>query len=458
MCFAWLLLAWLVTTTTPAPGAADLTLARAVLEQLVALDTSQSANDSTTAAESVAARLRGAGVPAADVRVVGPSARKKNLVARLHGDGKRKPLLLLAHLDVVDARRADWSMEPFKLVERDGYLYGRGTQDDKALGALWVAIFLRLHREHVPLDRDVILALTADEENGPDNGVKWLLTHERGLIDGDLVLTEGGIGELKAGRRLAIDVQAAEKVYVDFALEAKSKGGHSSLPEADNAIVRVAEAAVRVHRHAFPVELNAVTRAYFQRMAEIEGGPAAADLRAVARTPPDLAAAARLSSIPRYNARLRTTCVPTEISGGHAPNALPQSARVNINCRVLPGHTADDVARELNLAVADPAVELSRVSAMDASPPSPLPAELSSVIERAAAAVWPGVPLLPVMGTGATDGRFLRAAGIPTYGLTGLFVDIDDVRAHGRDERLLARSFVEAHAFLTRVVWALAAR
>ncbi len=451
------LAASLWAAVTP-PGAGDLNLARAVLKQLVELDTSQSAADTTHAAEAVAARLREAGLPAADIQIVGGAARKKNLVARLHGAGRRRPLLLLAHLDVVDARRADWTVDPFKLTERDGYFYGRGTQDDKSLAALWVAIVARLAREHVPLERDVILALTADEENGPDNGVRWLLAHERRLIDADLALTEGGGGELKGGRRLSLDVQPAEKSYLSFTLEAKNKGGHSSLPEVDNAIVRVAEAAARIHRHAFAVESSALTRAYFQRMADIEGGALAADLRAVAGTPPDAGAAARLSKVPMYNARLRTTCVPTMMQGGHAENALPQSARVTINCRVLPGHSADEVARELVGVIADPAVELAQIRTMDQSAASPLPPDLLATIERADAAVWPGVPVLPILLTGATDGRYLRAAGIPCYGLTGLFVDVDDVRAHGRDERLLVRSFIEAHDFLWRVVTALAAR
>jgi acetylornithine deacetylase/succinyl-diaminopimelate desuccinylase-like protein len=452
------LLATSLWAAVTSPGAADLNLARSVFEQLVETDTSQSTANTTRAAEAMAARLREAGLPAADVQVVGPTAAKKNLVARLRGAGRRRPLLLLAHLDVVDAKRGDWSMEPFRLTERDGYFYGRGTQDDKSLAALRVAIVARLAREHAPLDRDVILALTADEENGPDNGVRWLLGHERRLIDAELALTEGGGGDLKGGRRLSIDVQPAEKSYVTFTIEAKNKGGHSSLPEDDNAIVHVAEAAARIHRHAFPVELGPIARAYFQRMATIETGPVADDLRAVAAATPDLAAAARLSKVPVYNARLRTTCVPTMMQGGHAENALPQSARVTINCRVLPGHSADEVARELVGVIADPAVELAQIRAMDQSAASPLPPELLATIERAGAAVWPGVPVLPILLTGATDGRHLRAAGIPCYGLTGLFVDVDDVRAHGRDERLLVRSFIEAHDFLWRVVTALAAR
>jgi acetylornithine deacetylase/succinyl-diaminopimelate desuccinylase-like protein len=454
---AALLLSLLAATAAP-PSPTDLNLARAVFKELVEIDTSQSAGETTAAAEAVAARLRAAGVPAADVQVVGPTAHKKNLVARLRGAGRQRPLLLLAHLDVVDARRADWSTDPFKFIERDGWFYGRGTQDDKGLAALWVAIVARLAREHTPLDRDVILALTADEENGPDNGVTWLLVHERRLIDAELALTEGGTGELRAGKRLAVEVQPAEKSYVTFTIEAKNKGGHSSLPEADNAIVHVAEAAARIHRHIFPLELTPITRAYFQRIADLEGGALGADLRAVAASPADTAAAARLAKVPVYNARLRTTCVPTLMQGGHAENALPQSARVTINCRVLPGHSADEVARELVGVIADPAVELAQIRSMEQSPPSTLPPELTASIERAAGVVWPGTPLLPILMTGATDGRHLRAAGIPCYGMTGLFVDIDDVRAHGRDERLLVRSFIEAHEFLWRLVTGLAAR
>jgi acetylornithine deacetylase/succinyl-diaminopimelate desuccinylase-like protein len=451
------------------PSAADRALAREVFEQLVGLDTSQGTGETTRAAQAVAARLRAAGVPAADVRVVGPSKRKMNLVARLRAPGnqakqtaKRPPLLLLAHLDVVDARRADWTMEPFKLVEKDGYYYGRGTQDDKGLASLWVAIVVRLHRDRAahPLDRDVILALTADEENGPENGIQWLLKHERPLIEAELALTEGAGGELKGGRRLSVDVQPAEKSYLSFTIEATNKGGHSSLPEGDNAIVRVARAATRVHDHAFPVELTPLTRGWFQHMATLETGVVAADLRAVSSEATGTAArvpeaAARLAKLPAFNARMRTTCVPTMIEGGHAENALPQRARVTINCRVLPGHGADEVAHALREAIADPGVTLTQLHEWDASPASPLPPALVTVIQRAAAAVWPGVPVVPVMMTGASDGRFLRAAGIPTYGLTGLFVDIDDIRAHGRDERLLVRSFTEAHDFLLLVVRAL---
>ena len=451
-----LLLLLLATAgATAPPSAADRALAREVFKELIEIDTSHSVGDTTRAAEAVAARLRRAGVPAADIQVLGPSKKRGNLVARLHGRGRQPPLLLLAHLDVVEARRSDWSVEPFTFLEQGGFFYGRGTQDDKGLAAIWVATFLRLQREHAPLDRDVILALTADEEGGPDNGVKWLLANHRPLVDAALCFTEGGGGEMKDGRRLSLDVQASEKGYLTFALEVINKGGHSSLPEPDNAIARLGEAVARVQRHSFPVTLTPVTRAYFAQMAGIERGPLGADMRAVAADRPDAAAAERLSKIPLYNARLRTTCVPTTIEGGHAENALPQKARATVNCRLLPGDTPEAVQRALAAAIADPGVVLSTLTPLDPSPASPLPPALLEAVSRAGAPVWPGVPVLPTLLAGATDGRFLRAAGIPTYGMTGLFVDVGDIRAHGKDERLPVASFYEAQDFLWRVVRAL---
>jgi acetylornithine deacetylase/succinyl-diaminopimelate desuccinylase-like protein len=439
------------------PSDADRALARDIFKELIEIDTAHTGGDTTRAAAAVAARLRKAGLPTTDVQVLGPTKTHGNLVARLHGTGAAPPLLLLAHLDVVDAKRSDWTVDPFRFLERDGYYYGRGTQDDKSLAALWVATVLRLHRERRPLDRDVILALTADEENGPDNGVRWLLAQHRPLIDAALCLTEGANGEMKDGRRLSLDVEPSEKSYLTFTFEVKNKGGHSSLPEPDNAIVRLGEALQKVHRYRFPVEITPVTRAYFQEMSKIEGGALAADLRAVAAgAHPDAAAADRLSRLPRFNARLRTTCVPTTIEGGHAENALPQNARATVNCRVLPGHDTAEVAEALTRAVDDTAVAITVLAPIDAGPPSPLSPDLIATIARAGAAVWPGVPVVPVMVAGATDGRFLRRAGIPTYGLTGLFIDVGDIRAHGQDERLPVASFYEAQDFLYRVVTALA--
>lgn len=443
--------------TTPPP--AERRTAVDIFRELVEIDTTHEHGSTTPAAEAIAKRLRAAGIPDADIRILGPSPTKQNLVVRLHGTGRRPPLLLLGHLDVVEARRADWTMDPFHLTEGDGYYYGRGTADMKSLDAYWVAHFLRLHLEKHRLDRDVILALTADEEAGDENGVQWLLAHAPELIRAAYALNEGGGGELKAGHRRANDVQASEKGYFTFRLEVKNKGGHSSLPERDNAIVRLAHALVAVHDHAFDARLTPVTRAYFERLSSIETGPAAADLRAIAATdagkPLDAAAVARLSALPFYNARLRTTCVPTRVQAGHADNALPQLATAIVNCRLLPGDQADDARRALERAIADDAVSVAPTGRVDSGPDSPLLPELFQAITAVTTHLWPGVPVLPVMSTGATDGRFLRAAGIPTYGVSGLFGDIDDVRAHGRDERVGMQAFYEGLEFTWELVVAL---
>jgi acetylornithine deacetylase/succinyl-diaminopimelate desuccinylase-like protein len=445
----------------PLPPRAEQERVRAIYKELIEIDTTHDDGSTTAAAEAVARRLRAAGWPAGDVQVLGPSPRKGNLVARLHGSGRRRPLLLLGHLDVVAARRDDWSLEPFKLTERDGYFYGRGTEDMKSLVAIWVATALRLRQEGRKLDRDLILALTADEENGTENGVSWLLAHHRPLVDAAYALNEGGAGEIKDGRYRANDVQASEKEYFSFQLEARNKGGHSSLPEADNAIVHIGEAVARVHRHRFPARTTAVTRAYFERVAGLERGQLAADMRAVAAVPEGQAlegeALARLSGSPFYNARLRTTCVPTQLQGGHAENALPQRATAVINCRILPGETPDQVRAALVQAIGDPAVAVTALGKRDAAPPSPLLPELMTAVSAATAALWPGVVVLPVMQPGATDGRFLRAAGIPTYGVSGMFRDVDDVRAHGKDERIPVRSLYEGQEFVWRLVTALTA-
>ncbi len=451
-----LTLAAAAATPTPAPPPAERRTALDVLRELVEIDTTHEHGSTTPAAEAIAKRLRAAGIPDADIRILGPSPTKQNLVARLHGTARRPPLLLLGHLDVVEARRTDWTMDPFHLNERDGYYYGRGTADMKSLDAYWVVHFLRLHREKHPLDRDVILALTADEEAGDENGVEWLLAHAPELIRAAYALNEGGGGELKAGHRRANDVQASEKGYFTFHLEVHNKGGHSSLPERDNAIVRLSHALIAVHDHAFEARLTPVTRAYFERLSSIETGAVAADLRAIVATnagkPLDAAAVARLSALPFYNARLRTTCVPTRVQAGHADNALPQLATAIVNCRLLPGDSVDDVRHALERAIADDAVTVAPTGRVDSGPDSPLLPELFQAVTAVTTHLWPGVPVLPVMSTGATDGRFLRAAGIPTYGVSGLFGDIDDVRAHGRDERVGVQAFYEGLEFTWELV------
>ena len=431
-------------------------LARDIYEQLVNIDTS-SKMGTTRAAEAMAKRLLDAGFPAADVRVLGAKPTEHNVVARLRGSGRAKPVLLLAHLDVVDARREDWSMDPFTFVEKEGYFYGRGTSDDKAQAAIWVATLIRLKQEGVTPNRDLILALTADEEGwGEANGVSWLLENHRNLIDAEYTLNEGGGGSIKNGRRLLNQVQAAEKHYATFRLEALNKGGHSSLPAKDNAIYHLAQAVSKLSDYEFPIHLTEVTTAYFQRSAAIVGGQDGADMKAVAAAKPDPQAAARLSKTTLYNALLRTTCIPTMLEGGHAENALPQMARATVNCRVIPGEKPEEVRATLERLVNDPAVKVTPIDNYATSPVSPLRPDLLQAIERVTGELWPGVPVVPVMSTGGTDGTFLRIAGIPTYGVSGIFMDIDDIRAHGRDERLAVTSFYEAREFLYRLVKAIA--
>jgi acetylornithine deacetylase/succinyl-diaminopimelate desuccinylase-like protein len=436
---------------------------RAIYEELVEIDTTQSKGSTTRASEAMAARLRAAGFPAADVQVlVHPgNAARGNLVARLRGTGSKKPILLVAHLDVVEARRQDWSegLDPFQLTERGGYFYGRGTTDDKAMAAIFVANLIRYRQEGFRPERDIILALTADEEGGDFNGVSWLVENHRALIEAEVALNEGGGGAFRAGKRLFHGVEASQKVYQSFSLEVKNKGGHSSLPVKDNAIYRLAAALDRLSRHEFPVMLNEVTRTFFRRSAAGESGQTAADMLAILANPPDPRAAARLAaSSPVYNALMRTTCVATQLEGGHAENALPQKARAVINCRVLPDHRVDDVESTLARIVADPAVAISRVAPPKPSPPSPLTPSVMKPIESLTQLMWPGVPVIPIMSTGATDALYLRRAGIPTYGVSGIFGDIDDTRAHGKDERLLAASLWEGQEFLYRLVRSLSDR
>ncbi|PYQ54996.1 MAG: peptidase M20 [Acidobacteria bacterium] len=441
----------LILLIGPDPSAYD-AAACAIYKELIEINTTDPLGDNTQAAEAMAARLRAAGFPESDVQVLAPMPRKGNLVARLRGTGQRRPLLLLAHLDVVEARREDWSVDPFVLLEKDGFFYGRGTGDDKAMAAIWVATLIRLRQEGYRPDRDLIVALTADEESGPANGVDWLLRTHRELMDAELALNEGGGGEIKDGRYRANRIQAAEKVYQSFRLEVTDRGGHSSLPRKDNAIYRLAAGLGRLAAFEFPLQLGEVTRGYFARMAALQGGQEGEDFGALLRTPPDAQAAARLSAVPFYNAQVRTTCVPTRLEGGHAENALPQMARAVVNCRILPGTPAADVQSTLVSVLADDAIVVTPVAPAKPSPPSPLTPDIMEPVERTTSEMWPGLPVLPVMSTGATDSLYLRQAGIRAYGVSGLFGDIDDNRAHGRDERLGVRQFYEGREFLYRLV------
>lgn len=434
--------------------------AKEIFKQLIEINTTDSSGNVTTAANAMAERLKAAGFPAADIEVLGPAPTKHNLVARYRGTGARRPLLLLAHLDVVEAKREDWSFDPFVFLERDGFFYGRGTSDDKAMASILVANLIRMKQDGYTPDRDLILALTADEEGGDFNGVDWLVKNHRDLIDAEFALNEGGAGQMKDGTYLISEVGASEKVYQDFTLEATNAGGHSSRPVSDNAIYHLSEALGRIAEHEFPVRTNEITRTYFNRMAAFQSDPSvAADMRAVGKLPTDQAAAARLSANSSYfNALLRTTCVATLLSGGHATNALPQLATANVNCRVLPGEDPGGVTQTLVAVVADQKVKISAVDQARSSPPSPLQPQIMQPLETITAAMFPGAVVVPTMGTGATDGLYLRNAGIPTYGTEGIFYEMDDNRAHGRDERVGVRQYFEGLEFQYRLITALSSK
>ncbi len=446
-----------ITSAYPQTLSPQRQLARNIFKELIEVNTTESAGNTTVAAEAMAKRLKDAGVPAADVHVLGPHPRKGNLVARLRGTGGRRPILLLAHLDVVEAKREDWSVDPFKFLEQDGYFYGRGTSDDKAMGAIFVANLIRYKQEGFVPDGDIIVALTADEEllDVPTNGVDWLLKNHRKLIDAELALNEGGGVALKNGIPFINRLQLSEKVFVSYRLEVRDRGGHSAVPNKDNAIYHLAEGLARFAKYDFPVKLTEATRGHFGRLADLESGQDAEDMRAILRDPPEAAAAGRLSTRPEYNAQLRTTCVATRLDAGHADNALPQIARAVVNCRVIPGESVSEVQQTLVKVLADDKIKVTQIGGYTLSPPSPLNREIVQSIERLTAEFWPGIPVVPVMSTGATDSRFLRNAGIATYGHSGLAGEMFDGRAHGKDERLLVKSFFDGQEYLYRLVKAL---
>jgi acetylornithine deacetylase/succinyl-diaminopimelate desuccinylase-like protein len=435
-------------------------LALDIFKELVEINTVTATGDTAHAAEAMAARLRAAGFEGSDVQVFTPAPRKGNLVARLRGAGTRKPILLLAHLDVVPADPADWSVEPFQLTERDGYFYGRGTGDDKYMAASFVANLIRYRQEGYRPDRDVIVALETDEEILDRNalGIVWLLKNHRELIEAEFALNEGGAVGLKAGKPIRNSVQTSEKVSSTYQLEVTSRGGHSALPRKENAIYRLAEGLVRLSKFAFPVKLSETTRAYFERTAELESDQTAADIRSVLSARPDPASLSlmRLAANPAYNAQLRTTCVATMLEGGHAYNALPQLARATVNCRILPGDSPDEVKATLVQVLADDRIVVRQIGEPVLSASSALHGEIMGAIAKLSAEFWPGAPIVLTMSAGATDGSYLRNAGIPTYGHSGLAGDVDDMRAHGKDERVLVSSFFAGQEYLYRLVKMLA--
>lgn len=431
---------------------------REIYKELVETNTTLSAGDCTLAAQRMAARLKTAGYPDTDLRVFVPEGHPKEggLLAVLHGsDPNAKAILMLAHIDVVEAKREDWTRDPFTLIEEDGYFYGRGTTDMKAQAAIWVDNLIRYREEGYKPRRPIKLALTCGEETSSAlNGAGWLTKNARDAIDAELALTEGGDGDLDAqGHRQAIEIGAAQKTFQNFLLEVTNAGGHSSRPVPDNAIYHLVRAVDRISHFEFPVELDDVNRASLTSWAKVEGGEKGAAMLAVVRNPNDAAAVALLDKDPDWHATLRTTCVATMLAAAHATNALPQRATANINCRIFPGDTRDAVLAQLVAIVDDPkvAVTIPEIRGPDATP-APLTAQILKPIEKVAHELWPGVPVIPDLTIGATDAQFLNPAGIPTYGMSGIFTDPDGGNAHGLNERVRVQSVYEGRTFLYRLV------
>jgi acetylornithine deacetylase/succinyl-diaminopimelate desuccinylase-like protein len=458
----------LVAQQTAPLDVASRQLAQDIFKQLIEINTTDSVGSTTIAAEAMRQRLLDAGFTAEDVVVLGPNARKGNMVARYRGKAgsTKKPVLIIGHIDVVEAKREDWTTDPFVFTEKDGYFYGRGTQDMKESDAASVTTFIRLKKEGYVPDRDVILALTADEEGGKSNGVDWLLKNHRDLVDAGFVLNADA-GGLNTDRGIPVNlgVEATEKLYADYRLLVTDAGGHSSLPRKDNAIYHLADALGRLQVYQFPFELNVVTRGYFEAMSKIETGQVSEDMQGVLKTPADSAAVERLSESPLYNATMRTTCVATMVEAGDARNALPQRAEANVNCRILPGHTPAEIRAQLNKVIDDPKVEVRLVNdagalsdrdenEMSVTPP-PLNEEVFGALHKVVGQMWPGLPIVPEMETGASDSKITMAAGMPSYGFSGMGVDGDDVRAHGKDERIRVESFYTGVEFDYRYLKAL---
>ncbi len=431
---------------------------RGLYKELVETNTTLSAGSCTLAAERMAARLTAAGYPAADIHLFATPEhpREGGLVAVLHGrDPSAKAILLLAHIDVVEAKRADWTRDPFTLVEENGYFYGRGTSDDKAMAASFTDAMIRYRTEGYRPRRDIKLALTCGEETGGAfNGADWLATQHRDWIDAEFALNEGAGGLLDDhDRPIYLGIQAGEKVYQDFRLETTNPGGHSSRPVPDNAIYHLAAALTRLSAFDFPAQLSDTTRAYFSRTGGLIGGDSGAAMIALARDPTDRAAEAIVSRDPSWHSMLRTTCVATLLDGGHATNALPQRAGANVNCRILPGVSVETVRTTLASVIADPKVTVTPAGELSPTPPPPpLSARVLGPAERVAHDMWPGVPVIPTMSTGATDGRYLNARGIPTYGLSGMFAEPTHSGVHGLNERIAVKSLLDGRTYLYRVV------
>jgi acetylornithine deacetylase/succinyl-diaminopimelate desuccinylase-like protein len=451
--FAFAVLISFTLSAATLPPEKDRQLSHDIYKEIIEIKSGYTTGATTPVVEALAKRLQTAGFASSDIFVGGAASHKANLVVRYHGTGEKKPILLLAHTDVVEAKREDWSTDPYQLVEKDGYFYGRGTSDDKAQAAVWVANLIRYKQEGFKPDRDIIVALTADEEGGgPYNGVDWLIKNHRDLIDADLCLNEGGWGDALQGKKISNNIQVSEKYVLNFRLEVRNKGGHSSMPVPDNAIYHLAGALERLSKYAFPLKTNDVTRTYFEELSKISPAPLAADMKSAASGSPEAMSKLAAAST-AFNATLRTTCVATQLEGGHAVNALPQLAAATVNCRVLPEDSPESVEKTLREVVNDDKVTIKHFGAeMGKGPASPLRPDVFKAVASIDDTLWPGVVTVPIMVMGATDGRSLRQAGIPTYGVQGFFIERDDFLAHGRDERMLVESFYEGQTFLYQLV------
>jgi acetylornithine deacetylase/succinyl-diaminopimelate desuccinylase-like protein len=441
--------------TAPRP---DQLAFRELYKELVETNTTLSVGSCTAAAEKMGARLKAAGFPEKDVSVIVPPEHPKfgALIANLAGsDAKLKPIMLLAHIDVVEAKRSDWERDPFTLIEENGYFYARGASDDKAMASVFTDAMVRFKTEGFKPRRGLKLVLTCGEETSDTfDGVEWLLKNKRELMDAQFALNEGAGGRLnEKGERQFLGIQAGEKVYQDYTLVTTNPGGHSSRPSKDNAIYHLSNALARLGAYDFPVKINEATRNHFAKMGPIEGGESGAAMTAVAKDPTDAAAIAIVARDPSRNSMMRTTCVATMVTAGHAPNALPQRAEANVNCRILPGEKITDVRDQLVKVFADDKIAVTLVGEPSpTAPPPPLSKEIVGPVEQVSKEMWPGVPLVPTMSTGATDSRFTNAAGIPSYGLSGMFGDPDGNGVHGLNERIRVRSLYEGRDFLYKVV------
>jgi acetylornithine deacetylase/succinyl-diaminopimelate desuccinylase-like protein len=453
-----------IAGASAAPGAAQAPAAdevafRALYKQLVEINTTRSVGSCSQAAEAMRAHLLAAGIPAADTQILAPADRPQDgaLIAVLHGrDPAAKPILLLAHIDVVEAKREDWARDPFKLVEENGWFYGRGASDDKAMASVFTDSLVRYAKQGFKPRRDIKLALTCGEETaGVFNSVKWLTETQPKVLSAAFALNEGAGGELdKNDKPIALQIQAGEKVYQDFLLQATDVGGHSSRPTKNNPITRLSAGLAKLGNYNFPATLNPATRGYFEAQSKLEPPEVAADMRAVLKNPQDEAAVERLWAInPGWNGSLRTTCIVTQINGGHAPNALPQHVSANVNCRILPGVPIPDVQREIVRVLGDDKISVATTGDPGIqSPPPPLNENIMGPVRKIAAEIWPGVAIIPTMSTGATDGSYLNASGVPTYGLSGMFHDVEGSHAHGLNERIRVKSLLDGRRFLYEVV------